>query len=88
MLMSLTRANNRREARQKDDPVILGPEQPTAVYEDKFAKEIRERDEDVGAHEDARLVREPINARRGLRGHIRTAPTFMQCEVRTRTLEK
>jgi hypothetical protein len=46
---SRTHPQNHSETWNKNDPIILGPQDPTAVDKDKFTEEIRHHDEDTGA---------------------------------------
>jgi hypothetical protein len=46
----LTHPRNYSKTWNKDDPIILGPQDPTAVDKDKFTEEIRDHDEDTGAN--------------------------------------
>ena len=58
-----TEAAEGHDERREDDPVLLAPDDPAAVEEDEAGEEVAEGEEDVGADEDVRLVREPVHAR-------------------------
>ena len=57
----LTYARNSTENRDNDDPVILGPQHPTAVGKDKFTRKIRECHVDTGSNDGACQVCKSLN---------------------------
>ncbi len=63
----LTEADGGSDEGERDDPVVLAPDDPAAVKQDEVAEQVAEGDEDVGGDERHGFVREASDASRVLR---------------------